>query len=275
MTPLTAWHPGEDLLQAYVDGGLPGLSAASVEAHLLSCSTCREQVRGGVSAERMERVRDELDDRLDLLRRPWSERFLVRCGLPEADARGLLAAPSLRRAWWLAVAAAAVLGLLVAGDTRDPDALFLVVAPVVPLAATALAYAPALDPAFRLVAATPYRTIRLLLARSLAVGLTAMVGVAAAALALPARDLTAVVWLLPAVALTLLVLALAPAVGTGRAAGGVGAAWLCLVVVLERQGVDVSWIADAAAQVGAGVLAVCALVVLTRQSSNLDRKATP
>jgi len=48
--------------------------------------------------------------------------------------------------------------------------------------------------------------------------LTAMVGVAGAALALPARDLTAVVWLLPAVALTLLVIALAPRVGTTLAA---------------------------------------------------------
>lgn len=274
MTPPDAWHPGEDLLQAYVDGGLPGLSAGSVEAHLLACGTCRAQVGAGVQPDRLTRVRLELDDRLDLLQRPWSERLLIRCGLLEADARALLAAPSLRWAWWLAVAAAAVLGLLVAGDTRDPDAVFLVLAPVVPLAATAAAYAPALDPAFGLVAATPYRTIRLLLARSLAVGATAMVGVAAAALALPARDLTAVVWLLPALALTLLVLAAAPRVGTGMAAGTVGVGWLVLVAGLERQGVHVGWIADGGTQLGAAAVALGALVALAHQASITDRKAT-
>jgi hypothetical protein len=275
MTPAPAWHPGEDLLQAYADGGLPGLSAGSVEAHLLACGTCRALVGDAVEPGRLTRLRLDIDDRIDALQRPWSERLLVRCGFPESDARALLAAPALRWAWWLAVLASALLGLLVAGDTRDPDALFLVLAPVVPLAATAAAYAPALDPAFGLVSATPYRTARLLLTRSLAVGVTAMVGVAGAALALPARDLTAVVWLLPAVALTLLVLALAPRVGTGAAAGGVGAAWLVGVAALERQGVDVAWIADGAVQAGAGVLAVCALVALARESSNLDRKATP
>ena len=273
MTPPTAWPPGEELLQLYVDGGLPGFSAASVESHLLACPDCRTTVGEGVAPARLARLRLELDDRLDARQRPWSERVLVRCGFHEADARALLAAPSLRWAWWLAVVAAGLLGLLVSGDTRDPDAVFLVLAPVVPLAATAAAYAPALDPAFALVAATPYRTMRLLLARSLAVGVTAMLGVAGAALALPARDLTAVVWLLPAVALTLLVLALAPRVGAGAAAALVGGAWLVGVASLDRQGVSVGWISDGAAQVGSGLLAVCALVVLARQSSNLDRKA--
>ncbi|MDP9182064.1 MAG: zf-HC2 domain-containing protein, partial [Actinomycetota bacterium] len=183
MTPPPAWHPGEELLQSYVDGGLPGLSASSVEAHLLACGTCRTQLTEAVEPTRLIRLRLDIDDRIDAAQRPWSERLLVRCGLDEADARALLAAPSLRWAWWLAVAAAVALGLIVAGDTHDPDALFLVVAPIVPLAATAAAYAPALDPAFSLVAATPYRTMRLLLARSIAVGATAMVGVAGAALA--------------------------------------------------------------------------------------------
>ena len=94
-------------------------------------------------------------------------------------------------------------------------------------------------------------------------------------MALPARDLTAVVWLLPSVALTLLVLALAPRVGTAYAAAAVGGAWLMGVAALERQGIDVAWIADGAAQLGSAVLATCALAALARQSSSLDRKATP
>lgn len=273
MTPPRAWHPSEELVQSYVDGGLPGLSAGSVEAHLLACRSCRTQLGHSVEPDRLSRLRLEIDDRLDRTERPWSERFLVRCGFGEADARALLAAPSLRWAWWLAVAAAVALGLLVAGDTHDPGAVFLALAPVVPLAATAAAYAPALDPAFGLVAATPYRTMRLLLARSVAVGATAMVGVAGAALALPARDLTAVVWLLPAVALTLLVLALAPHVGTGWAAVGVAVTWLMVVASLERQGVDVRWVAAAGGQLGAAALATGALVALAHQTSTIDRRA--
>jgi hypothetical protein len=218
-------------------------------------------------------VRSQLDDRIDATERPWSERVLVRCGLHEADARALLAAPSLRWAWWLAVTAAAVLGLLVAGDTHDPEALFLVLAPVVPLAATAAAYAPGLDPAFGLVAATPYRTMRLLLARSLAVGLVAVLAVAGAALALPARDLTSVVWLLPSVALTLLVLSLAPRLGTGAAAAVVAVGWLGVVGGLRHEGIGISWVAQSGAQLGSAVLAVVALVALTRQSADLDRRA--
>lgn len=273
MTPPSPWHPAQELLQAYAEGRLVSLSADSVEAHLLACATCRLMVAGAVAPERLSQVRLDLDDTLDASARPWSERLLVRLGFAEADARALLAAPSLRWAWWLAVAAAAALGLLVAGETRDPDAVFLVLAPVVPLAATAAAYAPTLDPAFGLVSATPYRTMRLLLSRSLAVGVTAMIGIALAALALPARDLTAIVWLLPAVALTLLVLALVPHVGTTPAAGGVAAAWLIGVTALHRRGIDVTWVADAGGQAGAALLAAAALLVLLRQSSTLDRKA--
>jgi len=272
MTPPGVWHPAEDLLQSYVDGGLPGLSAGSVEAPLLGCPACRVRVAGGVEPARLARVRLQLDDRLDEHERPWVERLLVRCGVDEGDARALLAAPSLRRAWWLAVIAAAGLGLLALGDSKDPTAVFLVLAPLVPLATTAVAYAPALDPAFALVAATPYRTMRLLLARSLAVGATAVVGVALAALAVPERDLARVVWLLPSVALTLLVLSLAPRLGTAAAAWTVGAAWILLLGSLERRGVDVGWIADTAAQLAWAALSAVALAAVTYQWHRLETR---
>lgn len=274
MTPPTPWHPGADLLQDYVDGGLPGLSASSVEAHLLACSTCRATVRDGVAGDRLARVKEALDDRLDRRERPLLERLLLRLGVDEGDARALLAAPNLRRAWWVAVLASAGLGLLALGDSKDPTAVFLFLAPLVPLVATAAAYAPALDPAFALVAATPYRTIRLLLARSLAVGATALVGIALAALAVPERDLARVVWLLPSVALTLLVLSLAPRLGTGAAAWSVGTAWVVLVGVLERRGVEVGWIADAGAQVGWAAVAAVALAAVVHQWNGLDTRGT-
>jgi hypothetical protein len=274
MTPPAVWHPGEDLLQSYVDGGLPGLSAGSVEAHLLGCPTCRAHVADGVEPARLVRVRHALDDRLDELERPWTERVLVLLGVDEGDARALLAAPSMRRAWWLAVLASLGLGLLALGTSSDPTAVFLVLAPLVPVTTTAVAYAPALDPALSLVAATPYRTMRLLLARSLAVGTTALVGVALAALAIPERDLSRVVWLLPAVALTLLVLSLAPRLGTAPAAWSVGSAWILLVGVLERRGVEVGWIADTAAQLAWAALAAVALAAVVHQWHRLETRGT-
>lgn len=269
-TPPAAWHPGEEVLQDYVDGALAGLSAGSVEAHLLACRACRAQLRDAVPAPRLLRVKATLDDRLDATTRPRLERLLIRAGVHESDTRALLAAPNLRLAWWLAVVAAAALGLLVAGDAQRPESVFLVLAPLLPLAATAVAYAPALDPAFDLVSATPYRTVRLLLARSLAVGATSVLAVGLAALALPARDLTAVMWLLPASALTLVVLVLAPRLGTGLAVAAVSAGWVTLVASLERRGLDVTWLEGAAAQGISAAMTVAALAALMHQWARLD-----
>lgn len=270
MTPPTDWHPGSDLLQTYVDGGLPGLSAASIEAHLVACALCRAAVSGGVDTRRLARVKDGLDDRVDRMARPWLERLLVRLHVDEADARALLAAPTLRRAWVLALVGAAVLGALVAENARAADELFLLLAPLVPVAATAAAYAPSLDAAFAIVSATPYSLPRLLLARSLAVGATAVLAVAAVSSALPNRQVTDVVWFLPAVALTMLVLALAPRVGTGPAASAVGFAWVALVGGLRQRGVDVDWVAGAETQVVAALTAGVAVLVLARQWRGLD-----
>ena len=274
MTPAAPWHPGDEVLQAYVDGTLPGVPAGSVEAHLMACSDCRATLREGVDPDRLVRLRQQLDDRLDGFERPWLERFLIRVGLDEADTRALLAAPSLRRAWWLAVLAAAALGIVVARDAQNPDGYFLVFAPLLPLVATAAAYAPVLDPAFALVAATPYRTMRLLLARSLAVGSTSLLGVTAAALALPAHDVAAVGWLLPTIALTLLVLSLAPRFGTGPAATGVAFGWVLAAASLHHRGMDMTWMSDTASQLAAALLATIALAVLAHQWNRLDVRGT-
>jgi hypothetical protein len=270
VTPTAEWHPAGPVLQEYVDGGLPGLSASSVEAHLLACATCRHNVRGAIPADRLARIRLAVDDRLDLAGRPRLERLLVRLGVSEVDARALLAAPNLRLAFWLAVAGAVLLGLLVANDTRHPDAVFLLLAPLLPLAATAVAYAPALDPAYELCAATPARTARLLLARSLAVCTASLVGLTALGLALPSEQMTAVVWLLPSGALTLLVLLLTPRLDVVPAAALVAGAWLVLVASLAHQGIDISWVQDLEVQGAAAATLFIALVVLLHRSERLD-----
>lgn len=270
MTPLAPWHPEESLLQSYVDGHPTLLSAASVEAHLVACAQCRSAVRDAVPAGRLTSIRVGLQDRLDALERPGLERLLVWLGLQEVDVRALLATPALRAAWWLAVVAATGLAVLNLQNGRDPDPLFLLLAPLVPVGTTALAYAPGLDPAFSHVAATPYSTTRMLLARSLAVGATAVLGTGCAALALPDRDMTSVAWLMPAVALTLVALALCPRLGAVTASCLVGAAWVSFVVLLRSGGVDVLAVLGVIGQLVVGAVALVALVVLVDQQKQLE-----
>lgn len=269
MTPPITWHPPEEQLQSYVDAGLPGLSAASVEAHLLCCDSCRTRVAGAVEQGRLIEVKGVLDGRLDQRMRPWPERLLLWLRVDEIDARALLAAPSLRRAWWLAVVGAAVLALVVAGNDTSPDALYLVLAPLVPLVATGAAYAPSLDEAFALVTATPYSMTRLIVARSVAVGMTAVTAVLIASVALPSWDAAAVAWLLPAVALTLLVLVLSARLGAELSTAGVSAGWLTVVGVLERGSVDSGWITAVGTQAAAAVVVGAGVVVLARQWSGI------
>ncbi len=273
MTPPDPWHPEETVLQAYVEGG-PSTMLASVEAHLLACVACRHRVADAVPEARLSSVREGLDDRLDALQRPRLERWLVRLHLNEADVRALLAAPTLRAAWCLAVLAAVGLAVLNLREARDPDALFLLLAPLLPVVTTALAYAPGLDPALPHIVATPYSTTRLLLARSLAVGVTALVGTGGAALALPDWDVASVAWLLPALALTLLTLALSPRLGALSASSVVGAVWVSFVVLLHREGRDVVAVLSGGGQLGATVLAIAALAVLVQQQKRFDGGGT-
>lgn len=265
MTPAHPWHPATDELQAYADGRPAPLWDASVEAHLLSCKDCRLVLRGAVPASRLSVVLDRVEDRLDEWGRPWIERLLCRLGMGESDARALLAAPSLRFAWWGAVASAAILAVLVAEQAGDARKVFLLLAPLLPAVSTAAAYATALDPAMPIVAATPYRASRMLLLRSLAVAATSTVGACLAALTVPDRGLTAVVWLLPAVAMTLLVLALSHWWGTGWAAVAVGAAWVSVVAVLNENGRDpLATFGGTGQLVSAGLAAVALVIVVTR-----------
>lgn len=264
MTPPVRWHPDAELILAYVQGLASSVQGASFEAHLLACKDCRSVVRDAVPALRLANVLEAVDNRLDGFQRPWVERWLCRLGVQESDVRVLLAAPSLRFAWWGAVVGAALLALLVAQSQREPQTVFLVLAPLLPALATAAAYAPGLDPARGLVAATPFRMVRLLLIRSLAVGVTAMAGVFAAALALPSRDVTMAAWLLPALALTMIVLALSPWLSTEVATGAVGFLWLGFVVLLHRGGVDLAAAIDGDGQwVSAALTALASAFLIT------------
>jgi hypothetical protein len=106
---------------------------------------------------------------------------------------------------------------------------FLSVAPLVPLTGVALAYGPGSFPMHDVVAAAPYPRLRLILLRCLPVlPMTALV-LAAGGLVLP-RAATAVLWLLPGIALATLSLALERFIGAGRSIAVLAAAWMAFVL---------------------------------------------
>lgn len=269
MTPRTDWHPDEDSLQAYVDGRAGRALAASLESHVLACAICRGALATAVPRARLDAVLDRVDDQLDALARPRLERLACRLGVSEADARVLLAAPAVRRAWWMAVLLA--LGLAVLAALQEPgrgDAL-LVLAPMLPVLATAASYAPRFDPVLPLTAATPYPAMRLLLLRSGAVAVASSVLTVAATAALPVGLGAALVWLLPAAALTAATMALAGRVEAEYAAGGCCAAWSAAVWSVGRDGSGVSAVFGAPGQLSCAAVLVVAVVVLVRQRDRL------
>lgn len=270
MTPRPEWHPDATSLQAYVDGGANLALAASVEAHLLSCRSCRLALAPAVPAARLLALRDDLADRIDLADRSWEERLLRRLGVAEADARVVLAAPTLRRAWWLAVTLA--LAFAVLASWRDPggDDVVLVLAPLLPVVATGAAYLPRLDPALSLTAATPYPAMRLLLIRSGAVALAATALAVLTSAALPIGLAPALVWLLPAVALTASVLALSSWVDGGVAAAACSAGWLVAVWSATRAGSDPLAVYDAGGQLTSAALLGVAAAVIFQHRHRLD-----
>lgn len=224
------WHVPAALLTGYLDDRLPETPAASVEAHLMSCAACRGELAQQDRVRRADRhagTWEVLVDRLDALPGTRLERVLGAL-LPRHVVRLLAAAPSFRAAWWaagiglLALSLAAALLAAEAGGT----ALFVVAAPLVPLAGVALAYRGADGLAGEIVRTAPYPRFRLLLWRTLAVVASTLPVAGLLSLALPVGASAALLWLAPAVALCTLALALSARFDTERVAAGLAVLWL-------------------------------------------------
>lgn len=269
MIPRPEWHPGEDALQAYVDGAPGPALAASVEAHLLDCGTCRVALAPAVGPARLAVIKAGLDDRLDAAERPALERLLCRLGVVEADARVMLAAPSMRRAWWLAVFLALAFASLAALQDPARAEMLLVLAPLLPVVTTAVSYAPRLDPVLAMTAATPYPAMRLLLLRAGAVAVASSLLALVASLAVPVGVAGTLVWLLPAAALTAATVALSTWVDAVVAAGTCCAGWLTAVWTVGR-GLDPLAVYDAAGQLVSIAVLLTALGVLALHRHRLD-----
>jgi signal transduction histidine kinase len=198
------------------------------------------------------------------------ERTLVRVGVKDHVARLLAATPSLRASWF--AAGAIVVGFSARAAAAGPAGLvvFLVVAPLVPVAGVAAAYGPWMDPMYEMAHATPTSGLRILLLRAAAVLATTAVLVGSAAILLPGADWTAAAWVLPSLALTLASIALSTFVPTQWAAAGVTLFWLTVVVVSAARSGDRFAVFHGSGQVAFFVVVVGSSAVLARRRGRLE-----
>lgn len=266
-----SWHVPSDVLSSYAQGGIDPVQAFSVEAHLPSCPQCTALIAALTDGARLARAWDEIEERLDAPRRGPIEAGLGRLGVPEHLARLLGATPALRVSWLLACAL--TLGFAVWAAGRRPDegiVLFLVVAPLLPLAGVALAFGPDVDPAYEIGLAAPMRSFALLLVRALAVLGTTAAMAAIAALALPGLHWSAAAWLLPSLGLTLASLALATRVSAPAACGSLALVWVLVVGVGWRMTHEALLVFGPAGQIACALLAAVAALVLARNNDSFE-----
>lgn len=209
---------------------------------------------------------------LDAPRPGIVERLLRLAGLPGHVSRLVVATPALRRAWYLSIAIAVVVGIGSAQpDDRGSLFALLILAPALPVLGVALAYGPSADPLHEVQLATPMRGIRLVAVRAVTVLTVSAVAVGGPAMLAPAARSAAFLWLLPALALTSGALALMTWLPPRRAAAVMASVWFAAVVIAR-----VAASADLAAfgrigQSTALAVAVAGGVVAYTRRSSFDR----
>ena len=269
------WHAEENELVRYLSGHAPRAATASIEAHLLDCAECRSAL--GAIADDAERQAgwDRLAATID---RP-SSRIVGRLSRGRGLVWATVATPAMLQAALVAVFLVGVVPLVAALTVRDAGLVaLLLVAPLAPGAAVAIAYRESADPVGEMSLATPAAGLRLVAMRALVVSLVALPLALAVLLAVdtwvgdvPMR--LGVVWCLPGLALAALVLL----AGTTRldpvqVAAGLSTVWVsCVIAVVTahralRPEVFVDLLATPGAQGTALAVALSALLLTAVRS---------
>ncbi|MDH4111398.1 MAG: zf-HC2 domain-containing protein [Actinomycetota bacterium] len=265
-----AWHADLQMLSAYADGGLDDVRASSIEAHLLSCETCRDLLAPAVPAATIDRVWQGVVIATVAPHAGIVERVLLRAGVRDDIARLLAATPSLRVSWFLAESLALGFAAFAANVAPGGGAdaalfLFLVIAALAPVAGVAAAFGPGLDPTYEIGIAAPMRNERLLLMRTLAVLATSLAIAGLAAIALPGFDRAAIAWLLPSLGLCLTTVTLATWIRPVVAAIVVAMTWLAVAASVTAARSDPVAAFRSGGQVLALALIVISALVLSRR----------
>ena len=259
------WHVDTQVWEAYAVGGLDPATATSVDAHVVSCPTCREAAKGHVEPVALTSIWTTVRDQIARpVLPPWL-RPLRTLGVPDDDLV-VLSTASLLLPWAMAVGSALVCAMLAGLVPSYQDATFLLLAPLIPVLAVVAAY-DSTDPLREVSVPTPYSKVRLALLRTVAALVVAVPVTQAIGLLIPGLEPLAFRWLLPALGLTLASLVLLTWLTAELAGGAVCLAWVVAVATVGRT-YEVDVLATAAAQTGFAVAAaVLAAVFLIRTST--------
>lgn len=270
------WHPTTDALEAYVQGTTSVSQLWSIEAHVTRCEQCHRDVASLLGdTERLETIWQAVVDQVDAPQPRVFERFLILIGVPGHIARLLGATPSLTVPWLLAVVVVLGFGLSMAwasagGTPTEAQVglfVFLVLAPLVPLAGVAVAFGPIVDPAYEIAVASPFHGFRLLLVRTVAVVATSFVLALPLALLLPDAGWMTVAWILPGLALASVALAASTFVTPLAAVVVSSVVWLVGVSVVEAGPETLVAFGWTGQLVFIALLALAVLVLLMRRDT--------
>lgn len=278
---MTEWHVATPQLEAFRDGSIGRVHAASVEAHLISCARCRQALAAGADAdagasERQHRMWSHITDEVD--RSGPQARF------DSVWARSTIGSPPLVGAAVVALVLALAAPMLAEALSRGAGvAALLAFAPLAPLLGVVAAFRPSSDPAGEITLATPVATMRLVLIRTMVVAISSIpVGLLAAFL-LPVRMSLLLGWVLPGLALCAVTLAVGTRVEVGRLAVSLALGWGVLVSVLardmHRSNVTVAlsdWVVNQpATQITFALVALAAGLVLAARRDDLVAWSEP
>ena len=262
------WHLDESTLRAYVDGHPLAVVGASVESHLVDCPVCRGRLGELMSHETVDEAWSAIRAHVEAPRPSVAQRVLRWLAVSAESARLLVAVPAFRGAWLLGlftVTLFAGLAALFAGEYGL--VLFLIVAPLAPVAGVAASFGGDADPCHELVTVTPYPATRMLLLRTAGVLATSLPVTLLAGLALPGPTWVGVAWLTPAAAGVALTLLLAPLLGSTVTATILGACWSIGVVSAARIGDPVEVIEPAMQLIFTVLTLVAVTALVLRQPS--------
>lgn len=265
-----------DLAHRYASSATTADDSLRVERAMDGSAQWRALVGSQIETGRLERNLAGVAAELDAPKRGVLERSMGRLGLPEHVARLMAATPVLRRSWYLATFLVLFFGVSASSaDRAGSVSLFLALAPLVPVLGVGMAYGPGIDPSHDMTAATPLSGFRLLLLRSIAVLATSVAfGGVASLLAASEHGTRVVAWMLPALALTSVTLALSTFVPTRVAAGVTGGAWLLAVTVVSQAADDFTMFGNVAQPLYVALAAVATGVLFLRRATFDAAEAT-
>ncbi len=278
------WHIPTAQLERYVAGDSDQPTAASVEAHLERCPTCRSALAElsdpALIGDSWMALEHALDCEPQSLLERVARRVARRAGVGDWEIRTLAPTLSLQAAWLAAAFLALLVAAAMARRAGGPEEglarlLFLTVAPLAPLTAVVAALGTASEAAPEVAQVMPASRLRIVAVRATTVMSAAIILGLIASAVLPGGWIEAVLWLLPALALS----------GLGALAGGrlaattasawLGSAWVVAVLVAARLTDDRLAAFRPGAQVVYLVIAVLAVAWIAVRPDSIDLRSRP